>query len=269
MRDLLGYEGKTVVITGCATGMGAAAAEQLVELGAEVHALDVQDVQASVKQAIRMDLEDPESIDAAVAKLPGRIDSLFHCAGVPGPPRFSSLQTMVVNFVGPRHLSEALEPRIADGGAIASITSVAGMGWSNNLEKVQEFLATPDFASGVAWCEANPDTANGYLFSKQAIIGYTKTRAAHLLQREIRINCISPAPTDTPMLVDFHKQVSQEFLEEHFLAPVGRNATPAEMGDPLIFLNSDAARFISGQNICVDFGYWASVEMGQRPRMLP
>ena len=96
MRDLLGYEGKTVVITGCATGMGAAAAEQLVELGAEVHALDVQDVQASVKQAIRMDLEDPASIDAAVAKLPERIDSLFHCAGVPGPPKFSAVQTMEV-----------------------------------------------------------------------------------------------------------------------------------------------------------------------------
>ena len=130
-------------------------------------------------------------------------------------------------------------------------------------------LETPDFESAKAWCEANPETANGYLFSKQAIIGYTKTRAAHLVEREIRINCISPAPTDTPMLSDFHNQVSKEFLEEHFLAPVGRNATPEEMGDPLIFLNSHAARFISGQNICVDYGYWASVEMGQRPRLLP
>ena len=269
MSDFLGYQGKTVVVTGCATGMGAAAAESLVESGAEVHALDVQEVRAAVKQAIRLDLQDPDSIDAAVAKLPERIDSLFHCAGVPGPPNFSALQTMLVNFVGQRHLGEALEPRIVDGGAIASITSVAGMGWSNNLEKVQEFLATPDFASGKAWCEANPDTANGYLFSKQAIIGYTKTRAAHLVEREIRINCISPAPTDTPMLVDFHNQVSKEFLEEHFLAPVGRNATAAEMGDPLIFLNSHAARFISGQNLLVDYGYWASVEMGQRPRLLP
>ena len=71
------------------------------------------------------------------------------------------------------------------------------------------------------------------------------------------------------MLPDFHNQVSKEFLEEHFLAPIGRNATAEEMGDPLIFLNSHAARFISGQNICVDYGYWASVEMGQRPRLLP
>ena len=269
MKDILGYQGKTVVITGCATGMGAAAAELLIDLGAEVHALDVQDVKAGVKQAIRMDLQDPASIDAAVAKLPASIDSLFHCAGVPGPPRFSALETMVVNFVGPRHLSEALEPRIVDGGAIASITSVAGMGFANNLEKVQEFLATPDFASAKAWCEANPETANGYLFSKQAIIGYTKTRAATLVSRQIRINCLSPAPTDTPMLPDFHNQVSKEFLEEHFLAPVGRNATAAEMGDPLVFLNSHAARFISGHNLLVDYGYWASVEMGQRPRLLP
>ena len=268
MRDILGYEGKTVVITGCATGMGAAAAELLVELGAEVHALDVQDVQAAVKQSIAIDLQDQASIDAALPKLPDRIDSIFHCAGVPGPPRFSALQTMLVNFIGPRHLGEALEARIVDGGAIASITSLAGMGYSNNMEKVNEFLATPDFASARAWCEANPDTANGYLFSKQAIIAYTKTRAAKLLEREIRINCLSPAPTDTPMLPSFHNQVSKEFIEEHFLSPVGRNATAAEMGDPLVFLNSHAARFISGQNLCVDFGYWASVEMGQRPRLL-
>ena len=62
--------------------------------------------------------------------------------------------------------------------------------------------------------------------------------------------------------------VIQEFLEENFLAPIGRNATPAEMGDPLIFLNSHAARFISGENLVVDYGYVASTEVGQRPSFL-
>ena len=267
MKDILGYEGKTVVVVGAATGMGDATARTLVDLGAEVHALDVAEITSPVKQSIRVDLTDRTSIDESLEKLPGRVDCLFHCAGLPGPP-FSNLDTMLVNFVGQRHLTEALLPRIADGGSIAIITSVAGMGYAKNRENVDALLATPDFEAGRAWCEANPEAANGYLFSKQAIIVYTKTKAAELISREIRINCLSPSPTDTPMLSSFHAQAGKEFLEEHFLAPVGRNATPEEMADPLIFLNSHAARFISGHNLFVDYGYVSSVEMGQRVGLL-
>lgn len=267
MRDVLGYAGKQVVVSGAATGMGDAAARLLVELGAEVHALDVKPIESPVKQALAMDLTDPASIDAAVEKLPDRVDSLFNCAGLPGPP-FSNLDTMLVNFVGLRHLTEALIPRIPEGGAVASITSVAGMGWQKNLDAVKELVGTADYAEGRAWCEANPDKANGYLFSKQCIIYYTMQRAADLATEQIRVNCLSPAPTDTPMLPTFHSQVSKEFLEEHFLAPVGRNATPEEMGDPLVFLNSDAARFISGVNLFVDYGYVASVEVGAKVGLL-
>jgi len=82
------------------------------------------------------------------------------------------------------------------------------------------------------------------------------------------MNCLSPAPTDTPMLDKFHAQVSKEFLEKHFLAPIGRNATPEEMAEPLILLNSEAARFVSGVNLMVDWGYVASVEVGARPSLL-
>ncbi len=267
MKDLMGFEGKEVVVVGAATGMGDAATRQLVELGAEVHALDVAEITSPVKQSIAIDLRDPTSIDAAIEKLPAQIDSLFHCAGLPGAP-WSALDTMLVNFIGQRHFTEAVVPRISKGGAIAIITSVAGIGWQKNREMVDALVATPDFASGKAWCEANPEAANGYMFSKQCIIAYTKMRAAALVEGEVRINCLSPAPTDTPMLSAFHDQVSKEFLEENFLAPIGRNATPAEMGDPLIFLNSHAARFISGENLVVDYGYVASTEVGQRPSFL-
>jgi NAD(P)-dependent dehydrogenase (short-subunit alcohol dehydrogenase family) len=265
--DILGYQGQRVVVSGAASGMGAAATRTLVELGAEVHALDVRDIDAPVKQSIHCDLLDPDSIDAAVAKIPGEIDSHFNCAGLPGAP-FSNLDTMLVNFVGLRHLTEALIPRIKDGGAVASITSVAGIGWRKNMESVNALLATEDFAAGKAWCEANPEAANGYLFSKQCIIVYTMNRAVDLVDRQVRVNCLSPSPTDTPMLPSFHDQVSKDFIEEHFLAPVGRNATPEEMGDPLIFLNSHAARFISGHNLFVDYGYVASVEVGRKVGLL-
>ncbi len=267
MKDILGYEGQRVVVTGAYSGMGEAAARLLVDLGAEVHALDIREVSAPVKQYIQTDLSKQESIAAAVANIPGEIDSLFNCAGLPGPP-FSNLDTMLVNFVGLRHLTESLLPRIVDGGAVASITSVAGMGYKKNMEKVNELLATESFAEGKAWCQANPEAANGYLFSKQCIISYTMARAGEFAKRGVRINCISPAPTDTPMMKAFHDQISREFMDEHFQAPVGRNATSEEMGDPLVFLNSRAARFISGVNLFIDFGYTAQVDSGQRPALL-
>ena len=267
MRDLLGYAGKQVVVSGAATGMGAAAARTLVEVGAEVHALDVKPIDAPVKQAVELDLRQPESIEAALARMPGRVDALFNCAGLPGPP-FSNLDTMLVNFVGLRQLTEGLIPRMPRGAAIASITSVAGMGWRKNLENLRAIAATPGFAEARAWCEAHPDVANGYLFSKQCIIWYTKTRAVELVPRGIRMNCLSPSPTDTPMLSAFHAQVSRAFLEKHFLAPVGRNATPEEMAEPLVLLNSEAARFVSGQNLFVDYAYEAAVDVGARVSLL-
>ncbi|MDH3687057.1 MAG: coniferyl-alcohol dehydrogenase [Myxococcales bacterium] len=267
MRDILDYQGKRVAVTGAASGMGAAVAQTLVHLGAEVHALDVQAISAPVKQSLECDLSSEASIEAAADRLPESLDSLFNCAGLPGPP-FSNLDTTLVNFVGLRALTERLLPRIPAGGAVASITSVAGMGWQKNLENVEALCGTADFAAGRAWLEANDASNNGYLFSKQCIIYYTKKRASELAAQEIRMNCLSPAPTDTPMLPTFHEQVSQEFLEEHFLAPVGRNATPEEMAEPLIFLNSAAARFVSGVNLFVDYAYVAGVEVGARAGLL-
>lgn len=267
MRDILGYEGRTVVVTGAASGMGAATARTLLDLGAHVHALDVKPVDLPVRQFRETDLLDPASIEGAAAALPDHVDALFNCAGLPGPP-FSNLDTTLVNFVGLRHLTELVLPRIPRGGAVASITSVAGMGWPKHLEAVSALVATEGFEAARAWLEANEEKNTGYLFSKQCIIYYTKQRAADLAASEIRVNCLSPAPTDTPMLGAFHRQVTKDFLEEHFLAPVGRNATPEEMAEPLVLLNSDAARFVSGVNLFVDYGYVASVEVGRRPGLL-
>jgi NAD(P)-dependent dehydrogenase (short-subunit alcohol dehydrogenase family) len=263
MVDLLGYAGKVCVITGAFSGMGEAAARNLVDLGAEVHALDIKPTSVPVKSFIEVDLGKKESIDAALAELPAEIDCHFNCAGVPGPP-FSNADTVMVNFVGLRYLTEALVPRIREGGAIASITSVAGMGYASNRENVDALIAIEDFEAARKWCEENPDKAVGYIFSKQCITAWTKMRAVALSKRGLRINCLSPAPTDTPMLPDFHAQVSKEFIEEHFLAPIGRNATPEEMAEPLVFLNSNMARFISGVNLFVDYGFVGDFEVGQR-----
>ena len=91
MSDYLGYEGKLCVVTGAASGMGAACAKQLVELGANVIGLDVQEIHVPVKESIKLDLLQQSSIDDVVSALPKQIDRLFNCAGIPGMPRFTAL----------------------------------------------------------------------------------------------------------------------------------------------------------------------------------
>ncbi len=269
MRDILGYEGTRCVVVGAATGMGAACARTLVEMGAEVIAIDIAPISLPVKQAIEVDLADPRSIDAAVRQIAGEVPKVFVCAGVPGPPRFDALATMTVNFIGVRQVIEALLPRVPRGGAVALISSVAGVGYAKNLPKLLELCATTTFESAVDWCKANPEIANGYLGSKQALIVYTKLRASQLVAREIRMNALLPCPTDTPMLPRFYEQAGgQENLDRFFQAPIGRAATAAEMGDPLILLNSDAARFVSGIALEVDYGYCGEVHVGLRPGLL-
>ena len=269
MRDILGYEGTRCVVVGAATGMGEACARTLVEMGAEVIALDIAPITAPVKQTIEVDLSEPASIDAAAGQIGGEVPRLFVCAGVPGPPRFDALQTMAVNFVGVRAITEALLPRVPRGGAVALISSVAGVGYPKQLAKLKELCATKTFTSAVDWCRANPEIANGYLGSKQALIVYTKLRASELVARGVRMNCLLPSPTETPMLEKFYEQAGgKENLERFFLAPIGRSATPEEMAEPLILLNSDAARFVSGIALEVDYGYCGEVHVGVRPGLL-
>lgn len=267
MNNVLGYDGKIAVVTGAASGMGEAVARIAGELGAEVYALDVQEGTGSIKNIIKSDLKDRASIDNAIKKIPDRIDFLFNCAGLPGDP-FSNLDTTLVNFIGHRHLTESLLSGMNTGGGIAFITSVAGMGWKTNIDNVKELLATKGFEEGRTWLEENPEKNFGYLFSKQCIIVYTKMHAIELAKKEIRINCLSPAPTQTPMIKNFHNQATKEFIDEYFCAPVGRYATPEEMAEPLILLNSSMASFVSGQNLFVDYGYKAGVDTGQLQSIL-
>lgn len=264
MKDILGYNGKRVVITGASSGIGQAAAQGLVDLGAEIYALGRRETNVPVKKFIKMDLKDKTSIDAAVKQIDDDIYALFNCAALPGPP-FTNLDVTMVNFAGHRHLTESLLPQMKSGSAIASVASLGGMAWQKHLDDVNALLATPGFDEAHAWLEANPEANNGYAFSKQCIITYAKTRATELAKSNIRINCLNPGPTDTPMMKQFHAYAGKERIEAIFLAPIGRYATPGEMAEPLIFLNSNMARFISGHCLNVDFSWWTNVELGRLP----
>jgi NAD(P)-dependent dehydrogenase (short-subunit alcohol dehydrogenase family) len=270
MNDVLGYQGKNVVITGAASGMGQAAAQLLVDSGAQVYALDIAEISVPVIKALKVDMKDAATIDAALAELPGDIYALFNCAGVPSPP-FPAQDTVLINFVGLRYLTEALLPRMGEGGGIASIASTAGMAWKPALARVNEFLALDNsYDAAIAWMGENPDAvADGYGFSKQCIIVYTMSMAKQLAQKGVRINCIAPSPTDSGFMKKLkgEGEIPDEVVEL-FLPSNGRYASGAEMGEPLVLLNSKLASFVSGINLPIDFGYCAEIYMKQRDDLL-
>lgn len=262
MNDVWRYDGRRVVVTGCASGMGQETARLLADLGAQVIGLDRAEPTVSVKEFIRLDLADPGSIDAAVQAIGGPVHALFNVAGISSgaaPP----LKVMEVNFLGTRHLTEGLLPHMEAGSSIASVSSLAAAGYLSNIPKVKEFLATGDFAGGRAWAEANPDelVGGGYGFAKQAIIVYTMMQGVELGARGIRINCIGPTVTDTPFLADTIKSYGEDFIEK-FPKPLGRVARPDEQARALIFLNSDAASYITGHLLWTDGGYIGGVMTG-------
>ncbi len=264
MATPFGYEGKRVVVSGGGgAGMGAAAVEGLVELGAEVHVLDLKDAPVPVASQQVVDLREPDAVAAAVEKIGGRIDSLFNCAGLPGPP-FSDIDTMLVNFAAPRHLASLCAARMEAGASICSISSTAGSGYLLNIQKWLPLAQTADYAEAKAWIESNPEEiAGGYSPSKEALIIWTMDAAMGYAKQGIRLNCISPGPTDTPMMPAFEDFAGGGAIIDLFAQGLGRRSTPAEQGWPMIFLNSDAASYIAGENVNTDGGTVSAMTTGR------
>ncbi|MBO0728461.1 MAG: coniferyl-alcohol dehydrogenase [Acidimicrobiaceae bacterium] len=260
--DMWGYQDKRVVVTGCASGIGAATARELRKLGAHVTGLDIHKPTVEVDEYVQLDLSDRASIEDAAARITPPVDAQFNCAGLSGgggPP----LLVMRVNFIGLRHLTTALLPAIPSGGAIVSIASTGGMAFRDNMAAVRDFLAVEDFDPAVAWCEAHDEQfpRGGYTFSKQSLIVWTMLQARPLADRGVRINCTGPGMTATPMLQDSAKLLGQEYLDR-FPRPLGRDARPEEQAWPLIFLNSEAASYVTGQLLWVDGGLVNGLALG-------
>lgn len=259
--DFLGYSNKRVVVSGCFSGMGEATARQLLAQGAEVHGLDFRESALDLASFTLVDLREPDTIDRAVAAIGGKIDALFNCAGLPqtAPP----MDVMKVNYAGTRHLTDRVLEHMGEGGAIASISSNGGMGWSRRLDVLMPLVQIGSFDEIVAWCEANPGTVNeGYALSKEAVIVWTMWSGAQLIKRGIRINCTLPGPTQTPMMIHFESATKAEVLDT-FIQPIGRRSTPEEQAGPMLFLNSDAASYVNGLAMPVDGGFMGGMVTGQ------
>jgi len=254
VHDPLQYEGKRVVVTGAASGMGESCATILTELGAEVHGIDIKEGTAPVSAFHLCDLSDPAQIDKAVAEIGGPVDSLFNCAGL--PTTAPGQKIVLVNFLGHRHLTEAMLPNMPEGSSIGFISSAAGMGWQGNTGHLLELLATADFGSGQGWCEGRDDLIelNGYGFSKEAINAYVAWRGYQLASQGIRLNSIQPGPTDTPMMPSFVESMGEDFFEK-FPKPVGRNSRPDEQAWAIIMLNSSRSSYTTATNLFTDGGF--------------
>ena len=255
--DAFRYDGRRALVVGGATGMGAAAAKIVGDLGGEVVVMDYADVTFPVAKAIKVDMRDQAQMDAAVDECGGPVDALFSCAGIADGPN-----VMKVNFNAHRHIIDRLlaAGALSRGSAIAMISSAAGLGWQGNLPTLIDFLDTPDFDAANTWVDKHEGTDN-YMFAKQAMNAYVGRQAIPLMQQGIRINSILPGPTDTP-LARANAEVWLGFGTEFRAAAGTEHLTPEEMAYPLVFLNSSAASGISGVQLVVDHGQVGAVAAG-------
>lgn len=248
------YDGRRVVVTGCASGIGAQLVGQLAQLGANVVGVDRSPPDLDVAAFHPVDLADPDSIDRTVDAVGAPVDALFNVAGVSsgiGDP----LRVVTVNFLGLRQFTEGLIPRMPAGSAVVSVSSLAGAGYREHQHRVAGLVNTGSMAEGIRWCRDNPAELadGGYRLSKEAIIVYTMASTARLGAQGIRINATGPGVTETPILDQLRTAYGQQFLDD-IDKPLGRVADPAEQASVLVFLNSGAASYISGQVLWVDGG---------------
>lgn len=260
--DGLGYCGKTVVVTGAASGMGQATARILGELGAVVHAVDLQKPTIPHEKFHETDLTRPEQVTKTAAALrdAGPIDFVFACAGV--PQNAGPMVCMSVNYIGTRQLVEAVLPAVVDRGGIAIIASDAAIGWQKNLAQNLELLAIDDPTEARRWCEQNPDKVrDGYTTSKEMLTVWVQHSAIALgQQRGIRINCTWPCPTGTAFMEK--ADLAPEFLDQYPYPLLGRMATAEEQAWPLILLNSPLNNVVTGAVLYTNQGFVGGIFTG-------
>lgn len=240
------FDGRVVLVTGAASGMGLETARAFSSLGARTVLLDrdesaVERVHSELPGSLPLvaDVADPDAVAAAYATVDdhfGRIDHLAHCAAVITASR--TLETdashwrrvLDVNLVGSFLVAREALVRMsrAQQGTIVLVASDAGFRGGGGL------VADAPYAA-----------------SKAGVLSMVKSLAREFRDSRVRVNALVPGPTETPMHADV-----DDALKEHIAAqiPMGRLGRPEEMAAAIVYLSSPAASYVYGSAIDVDGG---------------
>lgn len=239
---LPGIKDKVVILTGHKTGIGAAVYQLLIDLGARVYGFDLPDIDLADTGRIKA------YVDDVANKENGRIDILINNAGV--TMLGNILETSInevdnvldVNFKAPFFLMKAVLPYMLAQKRGAIVNNASDQA---NIGKRYSAI---------------------YGASKAAIAQLTKSAALDWGPQGIRVNCVAPGSTDTPMLRQVIQELHERYPEsfpthsESFYkegVPLKRFAHPSEIAWVIVFLASDAASFMTGTVIPVDGGFIA------------
>ena len=246
------HQGRTYIVTGVASGIGAESSRVLRAAGATVIGVDLNETD-NCDQFFQSDLSDPTSIDAVAAALPDGTDGLANIAGL--PPTKPADMVMKVNLIGLRHLTERLVPKLADNASIANLASLAGFGWIDGLAQAKRALEL-DFSSDIAgFCAAeglNDPGGRSYFLSKEALVVWTMQSRWTWRDRGISMNAISPGPVETPILPDFIETLGARAEED--MAVMDRPGRPEDIAPVVSFALSEGAKWFRGANLTSDGG---------------
>ncbi len=237
----MSLSGRAAIVTGAASGIGAAVARHLRELGAKVAGIDLA-ASSDVSLSFEVDLRDDDAIASAVKKASdahGHATILVHCAGVCPPGSLlesddaTYLDTYNVNVVSAVRLLRHCVPGMQrnSGGSVILASSINAR------------FATPTLAA--------------YAASKAALESLVRTAALELATSQIRVNAIAPASIDTPMLqASFLRETDPALARERNIGrhPLGRLGVAEDVAELVAFLAGDGSRWITGAVIPIDGG---------------